>query len=113
VIWLSQVAANHITALSIWDIVPALAGQDIAEAYGAVEIQLERVLSPTGTTRHEYVVLGVLAARSFESPASLHEYLAAQRQLALSPAAVSDLLAGLRTRADHRHSNQRPRPLPS
>ena len=43
--------------------------------------------------------LRVLAARPFESPASLHEYLAAQRQLALSPAAVGELLAGLESRA--------------
>ena len=78
---------------------PLLTGQDIAEAYGAVEAQLERVLTPTGIARHEYVVLRVLAGRPFESPASLHEYLAAQRQLALTPAAVSELLAGLQARA--------------
>ena len=78
---------------------PVLTGQDIAEAYGAVEAQLERVISPTGITRHEYIVLRLLAARPFESPASLHEYLAAQRQLALTPAAVSELLAGLQARA--------------
>ena len=78
---------------------PVLTGQDIAEAYGAVEARLEQALSATGTTNREYVVLRVLAARPFESPASLHEYLAAQRQLALSPAAVSELLAGLESRA--------------
>jgi DNA-binding MarR family transcriptional regulator len=77
---------------------PVLTGQDIAEAYGAVEARLERALSSTGTTNREYVVLRVLAARPFESPASLHEYLAAQRQLALSPAAVGELLAGLESR---------------
>ena len=78
---------------------PVLTGQDIAEAYGAVEARLERALSATGTTNREYVVLRVLAARPFESTASLHEYLVAQRQLALSPTAVSELLAGLESRA--------------
>ena len=78
---------------------PILTGQDIAEAYGAVEVRLEQALSVTGTTNREYVVLRVLAARPFESPASLHKYLATQRQLALSPTAVSELLAGLESRA--------------
>lgn len=77
---------------------PLLTGQDIAEASGAVEIQLERVLGPTGTTRHEYVVLRVLAARQFESPASLREYLASQRQLGLTPPTISTLLTGLNER---------------
>jgi DNA-binding MarR family transcriptional regulator len=78
---------------------PVLTGQDIAEAYGAVEARLERALGSTGITNREYVVLRIVAARPFESPASLHEYLAAQRQLALSPAAVGELLAGLESRA--------------
>ena len=78
---------------------PVLTGQDIAEAYGAVEARLERALSATGATNREYVVLRVLAARPFESTASLHEYLVAQRQLALSPTAVSELLDGLESRA--------------
>ena len=61
---------------------PILTGQDIAEAYGAVEVRLEQALSATGTTNREYVVLRVLAARPFESPARLHKYLAGQRELA-------------------------------
>ena len=75
---------------------PALTGQDIAEAEGAVTRLLERALAPTGTSRHEYVVLRVLVVRGpFRSPKDLHEYLAGQPQLALTPAAVAALLAGL------------------
>jgi len=75
---------------------PVLTGQDIAEAQGAVQGLLEQALAGTGSTSREYVVLRVLAARGpFESPANLHDYLADQRQLALSPAAVSELLAQL------------------
>jgi hypothetical protein len=78
---------------------PALTGQDIAEAQGAVQGLLERTLAGTGSTGHEYVVLRVLAVRGpFESPARLHEFLAGQRQLGLSLAAVADLLAGLEAR---------------
>jgi hypothetical protein len=78
---------------------PFLTGQDIAEAQGAVEALLEQALAGTGTTSSEYVVLRVLMVRGpVESPASLHDYLASQRQLALSPVAVADLLAGLEAR---------------
>ena len=78
---------------------PVLTGQDIAEAQGAVQALLERALTETGVTSREYVVLRVFTARGpFESPASLHEYLAGQRQLALSPAAVAELLARLEAR---------------
>jgi DNA-binding MarR family transcriptional regulator len=76
-----------------------LTGQDIAEAQGAVQGLLEQTLNESGVTSREYVVLRVFAARGpFESPASLHEYLAGQRQLALSPAAVAELLARLEGR---------------
>ena len=79
---------------------PSLTGQDIAEAYGAVETLLEQALGGTGTTNREYVVLRVLGARGpVESPASLHEYLAGQQQLDLTPAAVGELLARLEARA--------------
>jgi DNA-binding MarR family transcriptional regulator len=78
---------------------PVLTGQDIAEAQGAVQGVLEHALNGTGTASREYVVLRVLAARGpFQSPASLHHFLAGQRQLALSPAAVAELLTGLQTR---------------
>jgi DNA-binding MarR family transcriptional regulator len=78
---------------------PVLTGQDIAEAQGAVQGLLEQALNETGVTSREYVVLRVFAARGpFESPAGLHEYLAGQRQLALSPAATADLLARLEAR---------------
>jgi hypothetical protein len=75
---------------------PVLTGQDIAEAEGAVTRLLERALVPTGTSRHEYVILRVLAGRGpFASPAELHQYLAGQPQLGLTPEAVAALLAGL------------------
>jgi DNA-binding MarR family transcriptional regulator len=78
---------------------PVLTGQDIAEAQGAVQGALEHALAGTGTTSREYVVLRVLAVRGpFQSPASLHDFLAGQRQLALSPAAVAELLARLQAR---------------
>jgi DNA-binding MarR family transcriptional regulator len=78
---------------------PVLTGQDIAEAEGAVQGVLEHALAGTGTTSREYVVLRVLAVRGpFHPPASLHDFLASQRQLALSPAAVAELLAGLQAR---------------
>ena len=78
---------------------PALTGQDIAEAFGAIQALQDQTLAATAGTSHEYVALRVLAARSpVESPASLHDYLVSQRQLALSPAAVAELLAGLQAR---------------
>jgi hypothetical protein len=78
---------------------PVLTGRDIAEAQGAVQALLERILAKTGTTSREYVVLRVLAAPgAFDNPASLHEYLAGQRQLDLSPGAIGELLSGLETR---------------
>jgi hypothetical protein len=78
---------------------PVLTGQDIAEAFGAVQGLQEQALAGTGSTGSEYVVLRVLAGRGpFQSPASLHELLAGQRQLALSPAAARELLAGLEAR---------------
>ena len=78
---------------------PALTGQDIAEAEGAVTRLLERALAPTGTSRHEYVVLRVLTGRGpFTPPRELHDYLAGQRQLGLTPEAVAALLAGLEAR---------------
>jgi hypothetical protein len=78
---------------------PALTGQDIAEAQGAVQGVLEQALNGTGITSRQYVVLRVLAVRGpFRSPASLHDYLAGQRQLALEPAAVAELLAELNAR---------------
>jgi hypothetical protein len=75
---------------------PVLTGQDIAEAEGAVTRLLERALAPTGTSRHEYVILRVLVGRGpFTLPEELHEYLAGQPQLGLTPEAVAVLLAGL------------------
>jgi DNA-binding MarR family transcriptional regulator len=78
---------------------PTLTGQDIAEAEGAVTKLLERVLAKVGSTGLEYVTLRVLAVRGpFASPKELHGFLAGQRQLGLSPAGVTELLAGLEAR---------------
>ncbi len=79
---------------------PTLTGQDIGEAEGALTALLEEVLAETGTTRNEYITLRVLAARGpFTPPAVLHEFLAQQRQLALDPAGVEELLATLEGKA--------------
>jgi DNA-binding MarR family transcriptional regulator len=75
---------------------PALTGQDVGEAEGALRALLEEILAGTGTTSTEYIVLRVLSTRGpWASPAALHEFLAGQRQLALDPPAVAELLAGL------------------
>jgi DNA-binding MarR family transcriptional regulator len=77
----------------------ALTGQDIAEAFGAVQGLQEQALAGTGSTALEHVALRVLAGGGpFEAPASLHELLARQRQLALSTAAAGELLARLEAR---------------
>lgn len=78
---------------------PTLTGQDIGEAYGAVQTLLDQSLAETDTTSGQYVVLRVLAARGpVDNPASLHEYLAGERQLDLTPAAVGEVLARLEGR---------------
>jgi DNA-binding MarR family transcriptional regulator len=78
---------------------PVLTGQDIAEAQGAVTRLLEKGLAKTGSTRLEYVALRVLSVRGpFASPRELHGFLAGERQLGLSPAGVTELLAGLQAR---------------
>src|SRR6266568_5766127 len=75
---------------------PVLTGQDIAEAQGAVTRLLERSLAATNTSRVEYVTLRVLVVRGpFTSPDELHDYLAGQPQLGLTPEATAELLAGL------------------
>lgn len=78
---------------------PVLTGQDIAEAQGAVTRLLDRSLAGTGATRHDYVILRVLTARGpFQSPKELHEFLAGQQQLGLTPEGAADVLAGLERR---------------
>jgi len=75
---------------------PVLTGQDIAEAQGAVTRLLERSLAATNTSRVEYITLRVLVVRGpFTSPGELHDYLAGQPQLGLTPEATAELLAGL------------------
>jgi DNA-binding MarR family transcriptional regulator len=75
---------------------PALTGQDIAEAEGAVTRLLEQALAREGTTRDVYIALRVLALRGpWASPRELHKFLAGQRQLGLTEAMVSELLARL------------------
>lgn len=75
---------------------PALTGQDIAEAQGAVTRLLEHSLAKTGTSPQEYVVLRVLAVRGpYASPEELHAYLAGQPQIGLTHAAAVELLGRL------------------
>jgi hypothetical protein len=75
---------------------PLLTGQDIAEAQGAVTRVLDHALAGTGTSRYEYVSLRVLTARGpFATPGELHDFLAGQQQLGLTPEAVADVLRRL------------------
>jgi len=75
---------------------PALTGQDIGEAQGAVTRLLEHSLAKTGTSGQEYVVLRVLVLRGpYPSPEDLHAYLAGQPQVGLTRAAAIDLLGRL------------------
>jgi len=75
---------------------PVLTGQDVGEAEGALRALLDEIVAATGTTSNEYIVLRVLSLRGpWASPAALHDFLAGQRQLALDPPAVAELLAGL------------------
>ncbi|NUT06920.1 MAG: hypothetical protein HOV76_25925 [Hamadaea sp.] len=75
---------------------PTLTGQDIAEAQGALRALLETMLAGTDATANEYIALRVLAVRGpNKDPAVLHDFLAAQRQLDLTPAEAAELLAGL------------------
>lgn len=75
---------------------PALTGQDIAEAEGAVTRLLEQALAKEGTTREEYLALRVLALRGpWASPRELHAFLTGQRQLGLTATATAELLARL------------------
>jgi DNA-binding MarR family transcriptional regulator len=78
---------------------PTLTGQDIAEAQGAVQALLDRILDGTGSSANEYIALRVLALRGpWTSPAGPHEFLAAQRHLGLDAPTVAGLLAGLEAR---------------
>ncbi|MGH3327287.1 MAG: MarR family winged helix-turn-helix transcriptional regulator [Streptomycetales bacterium] len=75
---------------------PALTGQDIAEAQGALRAVLDEALAKTGTSSNGYVILRVLALRGpAESPAAFHGYLAGQRQLGLDRSGVAVLLSEL------------------
>ncbi|OLE24171.1 MAG: hypothetical protein AUG44_19965 [Actinobacteria bacterium 13_1_20CM_3_71_11] len=78
---------------------PALTGQDIGEAEGALRALLDEILAGTGTTSTEYIALRVLALRGpWDPPAALHDFLAGQRQLRLDPPDVADLLRRLAAR---------------
>lgn len=78
---------------------PTLTGQDIAEAQGAMRGLIDAVLADADVTSTEYVVLRVLAVRGpFDEPATLHEFLAGQRQLNLTVAEAATLLDGLAAR---------------
>jgi hypothetical protein len=74
---------------------PALTGQTIAEAQGAVRALLDQTLAGSGLTSNEYVALRVAAARRTEDLAG---FLAGQPQLGLDPAAAGALVHGLQMR---------------
>ena len=72
---------------------PALTGQDIAEAQGAVSGLLNSLLDGGG---NEYVTLRVVAFRGpWPNRSALQSYLAGQPQLCLDAAGAADLLDGL------------------
>jgi hypothetical protein len=72
---------------------PALTGQDIAEAQGALAAVLERTLNGSGATSAEYITLRVIAVRGpFSDLATLTSYLASQLQLRLSERDAESLL---------------------
>jgi hypothetical protein len=79
---------------------PALTGQDIAEAQGAVRGLLDKILAGTGTTSNEYVVLRVLAGRGpWASTGALRDYLVGQPQLDLDARSAGSLLSTLQARS--------------
>lgn len=78
-----------------------LTGQDVGEAQGALSGLLERILAGanTGLSPVEYIALRVLAVRGpAQSPATLHDLLASQRQLGLDRSGVAGLYCGLEAR---------------
>lgn len=78
---------------------PILTGQDIAEAEGALTRLLEQALAKEGVTRQEYLILRVLVLRGpWALPLELHAFLAGQRQLGLTEAAVAGSLARMEDR---------------
>lgn len=78
---------------------PALTGQDIAEAQGAVRGLLDKILHDSGTSSAEYVTLRVAALRGpWKDRPALVGYLATQPQLGLDEAGIAALLDGLQRR---------------
>jgi hypothetical protein len=78
---------------------PALTGQDIAEAQGALRNVLDRVLRDHGTTSDEYVTMRVITVRGpWAGRVDLAGYLAGQSQLNLGIDAAGALLDGLAER---------------
>jgi len=74
---------------------PALTGQTIAEAQGAVRALLDQTLAGSGLTSNEYVTLRVATARRVDD---LAEFLAGQPQLTLDRARAVALVQGLQMR---------------
>jgi hypothetical protein len=74
---------------------PALTGQTIAEAQGAVRALLDQTLAGSGLSSNEYVALRVAGARRV---ADLAEFLAGQPQLSLDRGQAAALVQGLRRR---------------
>jgi len=74
---------------------PALTGQTIAEAQGAVRALLDQTLAGSGLTSNEYVALRVATARRVDD---LAEFLAGQPQLGLDQSQATTLVQGLQMR---------------
>jgi hypothetical protein len=78
---------------------PALTGQDIGEAEGALRGLLDQAIADMSVSRTEYIVLRVMNARGpITPPAALTTFLAGQPQLDLTPDSAAELLAGLEAR---------------
>ncbi len=75
---------------------PALTGQTIAEAQGAVRALLDQVLVDSGLSSNEYVTLRVLTTRGPVD--ALTDFLASQPQLGLTGETAAELVQGLRDR---------------
>lgn len=76
-------------------VVPALTGQDIAEAAEAVRALLDNVTARTGRSASEFIALRIMALRGSTPPVGLHDLLTRQRQSGQDHAAITQLLKRL------------------
>lgn len=79
------------------DTAPALTGQDIGEADGALTAVLEMALAPTGRSRTEYLTLRVVDVRGpYPLDTELIDYLQGQRQLGQPRQVITETVDRLR-----------------